>query len=181
MEPQLDDVLPFGCLRKLVLDDAEGMLEWMHDPNVSDVFAQDFQSMSMVDVERFIASAYDDLASLHFAISGEDGEYLGTVSLKSIDKENGNAEYAISTRSKAHGSGIARRATEDILDLAFNVLGLHRVYLDVKESNGRAVSFYRKIGFVEEGCFREHLCDGERYENLLWFGMTEDDHCRLTG
>ncbi len=180
MESQLDDVLPFGCLRKLAVDDAEGMLEWMHDPSVSSVFAQDFQSMSIVDVEQFIASAYDDPVSLHLAIAGEDGEYLGTISLKSIDKENGNAEYAISTRSKAHGSGIARRATEDLLDFAFNVLGLHRVYLDVKESNGRAVSFYRKIGFVEEGCFREHLRDGDRFESLLWFAMTEDDHRRLT-
>ena len=43
--------------------------------------------------------------------SDQDDEYLGTISLKNIDLKNKNAEYAISTRKKARGTGANQQAT----------------------------------------------------------------------
>jgi RimJ/RimL family protein N-acetyltransferase len=43
-----------------------------------------------------------------------------------------------------------------LLDRAFGELGLRRVYRFVLASNERAVSTYRRCGFVEEGGLRCH-------------------------
>ena len=75
------------------------------------------------------------MEDMHFAIvDDKNDEYLGTISLKHIDYKNHNAEYAISTRKKVRGSGIAQKSTELILDYAFNNLDLHKVYLNVLSS-----------------------------------------------
>lgn len=53
--------------------------------------------------------------SFHFAIAEENDEYLGTISLKEIDLENQSPEYAIATRKKAQGHGVAKQVTGMLL------------------------------------------------------------------
>lgn len=165
----------FGVLRRLELEDTQGMLEWMHDASIASVFLNDFSSSTESSIKTFIESSWSDTENLHFAIT-QNGDYMGTISLKAIDTTNNSAEYAISTRKGAHGTGIAKRATLDILEYAFRILGLHRVYLNVRESNERAIAFYRKMGFSLEGIERDALLasNGE-YESLLWFSMLSND------
>ena len=71
--------------------------------------------------------------------------------MKNINKVDKNAEYAIVTRADAHGKGYARTASEEILKIAFEVLGLERVYLYVSVENIAANKFYQKFGFKSEG------------------------------
>lgn len=166
----------YGCLRSLALEDTPGMLEWMHDESIADVFNAHFLSYTAEDVRSFIEGSWNQSASLHFAIQNSEGSYLGTVSLKSIDEDNLSAEYAISTRKASQGTGSARRATMDVLSYAFEVLGLERVYLDVKESNYRAIGFYEKVGFVKEGEARKALRERNgHFVNLLWYSMLREE------
>lgn len=132
-------------LRPLEEKDAAGMLEWMTDPSIAKFFRFDAASMTLDRCKAFIAGAGEQANCRHFAIVGETDEYLGTISLKDI--ENGSAEYAISTRACAHGTGAAMAATRQILAVAFDELRLERVYLNVLADNGRANAFYRKAGF----------------------------------
>lgn len=169
------DLDRYDCLRELKADDASGMLEWMHDASIANVFTQRFQDVTREDALAFIQSSGADSSMLHLAIVDENDEYMGTVSLKNIDMHDLNAEYAISTRAKAHGTGLARKATQSILAVAFEDLGLNKVYLNVKCTNERAVAFYRKVGFVEEGCFRQQLRVDDDFVDLLWFGMLRED------
>ena len=166
-------------LRKLEEKDAPFMLEWMHDPRVGAKLAADFEHMTLEDCLRFIKQSAAEEPNLNRAVCGEDGEYLGTISLKNIDKKNSNAEYAVCMRSKAHGTGMALSATDDILDIAFHTLGLHRVYLCVFAKNERAVNFYKKYGFVYEGTFREHGISKENpgaYNDTLWFSILKSEY-----
>lgn len=147
------------------------MLEWMHDKDIAAVFQNSFQETTLSDAENFIRQSWLDSTSLHFAFCA-DGEYMGTISLKSIDLDNLSAEYAISTRSKAHGTGLAKRATDDVLRFAFEQLKLHRIYLNVRRSNARAISFYEKYGFEYEGAARDAIrIPYDAYEDLLWFSI----------
>lgn len=165
----------FGCLRALERRDATGMLEWMHDPDVAGVFQNDFSDMTLGDAEAFIDSCAEPGASLHFAVSGAGGEYMGTVSLKGVDTRNRSAEYAISMRSAAHGTGLSMSATVDVLRYAFGVLGLHRVYLCVRSDNARARRFYEKAGFRHEGTSVDALFIDEAYRDLEWYAVLEGD------
>lgn len=123
------------------------MLEWMTDPEITRFFRFDPSNVTQQSCEEYIENAGSQPNTRHFAVVDENDEYLGTISLKDIDLENRCAEYAISTRKKAHGTGAAILATRLVLQYAFEELGLERVYLNVLAENGRANAFYRKAGF----------------------------------
>ena len=101
------------------------------------------------------------------------------VNAETILIENNIAEFAICMRSKTHGTGIAKSTTDDILKMAFDTMGLHRVYLCVFASNERAINFYKKYGFVYEGTFRQHGISKKNpgsYNDTLWFSILKSEY-----
>lgn len=160
-------------LRRLEEKDAPLMLEWMLDNTINCNFQYPFAEMTIEKVKAFIAGSYKE-EDRHFAITDENDEYLGTISLKNISQKNKNAEYAIVTRKKAHGTGIAAKATEELLSYAFGELGLHKIYLNVLEENIRARKLYEKCGFVQEGISKDAVMIGNRYKTLVWYGKFAD-------
>ncbi len=156
-------------LREILHSDAQGMLEWMHDDEINSCFVKDFKNMTYEDVIDFIQSKKEN--DMHLAICG-DGEYLGTISLKNIDTVS--AEYAISLRGKCIGTGVARIATDKILQIAFNQLKLQKVYLNVLATNERAMKFYRKMGFKYDGILKNHVYLRGNWQNLCFFSMYSD-------
>lgn len=163
-------------LRALRMSDAEGMLEWMHDGKIASYFRTDMMERTIEDVHEFISNANENKDSLHYAICIDDGEYLGTISLKNIDLLNMQAEYAIVLRKGAQGKGIAYQATKQILDIAFKELNLQRVYLNVLADNKRAISTYTKCGFVFEGTFRQAIRILGKFRDLSWYSILKDDY-----
>ena len=161
-------------LRPLAPKDAPFMYEWMTDPDITKFFRFDAARITRESCEAFIEAASAQPNTVHFAIADENDEYLGTISLKDIDREKQQAEYAISTRKKAHGSGAALEATRLILQYAFDTLGLERVYLNVLAENGRANAFYRKAGFRFVREEPDALELGGKRKALNWYEMLQD-------
>lgn len=165
-------------LRYLEDKDAAGMLEWMHAEETKKIFQKDMSSMTEDKVLSFIRAAGEntvDKGFMHYAVVNEADEYLGTISLKDIDNVNKCAEYAVSFRKCAQGTGAASYATSEILRFAFEELGLHRVYLNVLTTNLRANSFYKKMGFKFEGTSRDSLFLNGKYESLNWYAMIRSE------
>lgn len=78
---------------------------------------------------------------------------VGQVSLYSIDWERRRGEYGrlIVGDAEARGRGVARAATEALLDWALGPLGLREVYLEVYDDNAPAIAVYEGCGFEETG------------------------------
>lgn len=166
-------------LRRLRDEDASGMLEWMHDKDIQIKFQFAAADRTMEDVLKFIHTVSYKLEhgnSLHYAITEDGGEYLGTISLKNLDFKAKNAEYAIVLRKKAQGYGLAECATQEILSKAFEEIALERVYLNVLKENTRAIRLYEKSGFIYEGEFRNHLFLNGEYKTLKWYGMLKEEY-----
>lgn len=161
-------------LRLIQEKDVSGMLDWMHDPKVNRFFRFDGASMTEEKAKSFINQALSDAEkkiAYNFAITDENDEYLGTISLKNIDWEAGVAEYAISMRSNAQGKGIATKATNEILRYAFEELGLNRVFLNVLYDNEKAIRLYEKCGFQYEGIFKNHIHIRGENKSLKWYAV----------
>lgn len=158
----------FG-IRPLQTKDARLMLEWMKDPSITRFFRFDSANITMEDCRKFISEATRDANTLHYAVVDANDEYLGTVSLKNIDTNDGTAEYAISMRACAHGSGAAAQGTEEILKVAFDKLHLNRVYLNVLADNGRANAFYKKMDFMFERIEKNAVQINGAYHDLNWY------------
>ena len=156
-------------LRPLRSEDAPLMLEWMQDPSIACFFRFDAAAMTEDKCRSFIASANADPGSRHYAIADEQDCYLGTISLKNI--QDGRAEYAISTRKCAHGTGAALQATREVLRIAFDELGLDAVYLNVLTENLRANAFYRKAGFCFTHTEKNALEIRGENKDLNWYAI----------
>lgn len=165
-------------IRKLEMKDLKPMREWMQDNCVTANLQADFNTFTEEKVQNFILSAMEqdfESENLHYAIVDENDEYMGTISLKNINRRDKNAEYAIVTRRVAHGKGYAMSATRDILKLGFEKLGLEKIYLYVSINNVAANKFYRKCGFVEEGIFRKHMLINGILEDIRWFSVLKGE------
>ena len=57
------------------------------------------------------------------------------------------------------------------LHLAFEVARLHTLKLEAIEDNDRAVSFYKRMGFQEEGRLREFVFKDNQWKHVIVMGM----------
>jgi RimJ/RimL family protein N-acetyltransferase len=68
-----------------------------------------------------------------------------------------------------------------MLDIAFNKLGLNRVFATATRENEPSVKICKKTGFRKVGIMREyHFLNGEKLDEFL-FEMIKDDYMRIYG
>lgn len=163
-------------LRQLQDADAPLMLEWMHDPSVVSCLFTNFAEKTLSDCQRFIAYSKTCTDDLHLAIADDRDEYMGTVSLKHIDRIHSTAEFAITVRACAMGKGYSRFGMTEILKHALQELKLDAVYWCVDRINQRAVRFYDKHGYLRTDRVPGHIL--EQYPpadraNYIWYIVTE--------
>lgn len=166
-------------LRSLEEKDAEGILEWMHDPDIQKYFRFSAQDKTREDVFDFIKDAEIkpiNGRNIHYAIADDNNEYLGTISLKNVDLQSMSAEYAICLRKCAQGKGIATWATKEVLKKAFEEFHFQRVYLNVLSDNEKAIRLYKKCGFIYEGAFRRHLFLRGEFKTLNWYSILDNEY-----
>ena len=126
------------------MKDAPLMLEWMHDEDVCEFMKANFASKALTDCENFIRHSLESTTELHMAVVNDADEYMGTVSLKNIDTENGEAEFAITMRRAAMGKGYSAFGMRAIIRLGLTEMHLKRVLWCVLKINIRANRFYDK-------------------------------------
>lgn len=69
-------------------------------------------------------------------------------------------------------TGAGRFTMDWLLHRAFEELGMHRVFLEVIESNIGAQALCESFGFLREGCYRDgYRADDGSYHNLIPYGM----------
>lgn len=163
-------------LRDLELKDAPLMLEWMHDQSVVANLRGNFLGKTIKDAEEFIKLSRNKLQNIHLAIATDEDEYMGTVSLKNVGRDNNSAEFAITVRKSAMGRGYSWYGMEEIIRRAFEEYNLESVYWCVSRNNERAVRFYDKHNFHEAVDISKEIRN--RYaemKNLKWYSVLKGD------
>lgn len=73
---------------------------------------------------------------------------IGSVYLRDIDREKGEAEYGVFIgEEKDLGQGYGTQAAKLMLDYGFGTLGLKKIFLRLLEENVKALRSYEKAGF----------------------------------
>ena len=142
-------------IREFTLDDVEKKVEWINDPNNNAFRHYDIP----LTVEKTI-EWFKNKKSKHRldAIVEYMGVPIGVIGLLQIDEFNKKAEFYITIgEQNVKRKGIATLATKMILEYAFMVLNLRKIYLNVDEDNKNACGLYEKVGFKCEGIFVEDM------------------------
>ena len=107
----------------------------------------------------------------HFIIEGGQGlEAAGFLILIGCKSRNQSLELKrMVVQSK--GAGFGRAALRVAKKVAFDDLGAHRLWLDVKLNNARARALYDSEGFVVEGTLRESVRTAAGFESLVVMSM----------
>lgn len=164
-------------LRRLELGDASFMLEWMHDSDVVEYMKADFTSKTIRDCQAFIGSAKEDQKNLHLAITDDEDQYMGTVSLKNIHEKEGFAEFGITIRRCAMGKGYAQFGMQVMLEKGFEDLGLKSIIWCVARDNLRANRFYQKLGYEMTTNIPKVLQEAyEDWTRLNWYKVCNYNH-----
>ena len=114
----------------------------------------------------------------HFIIeTGEGLEAGGFLILIGCRNQQQSIELKrMVVRDKNRGFG--RAALRVVKKIAFDDLGAHRFWLDIKKRNTRARSLYDSEGFVFEGELREAVKLAEGRDSLIVLSMLQDEFAR---
>jgi RimJ/RimL family protein N-acetyltransferase len=112
----------------------------------------------------------------HFVVEAGTGtEPVGFVILQGCRSPNRSVELKrIVLQPKGRGYG--RDCVRLLKRMAFRDLGAHRFWLDVKETNTRALALYASEGFAVEGRLRECLRTDVGYASLVVMSVLEAEY-----
>jgi RimJ/RimL family protein N-acetyltransferase len=115
----------------------------------------------------------------NFAIEA-DGIYIGGCGLFHFDKIAHTCEMGIGIGDRAYwGHGYGRDAVKVLLDYAFRLRNLYKVWLTVSGDNERAIRSYRACGFIEEGRLRKHVWSKGAYVDLVYMGVLRNEWAEI--
>jgi RimJ/RimL family protein N-acetyltransferase len=103
------------------------------------------------------------------ALRISDGRYVGEAVINDFDPDNESANYRVALAGpELFGRGYGTELTRLVVDYALDVVGLHRLSLEVYDVNPRAQRVYEKCGFRVEGRLRDALLwAGERHDAIV--------------
>jgi RimJ/RimL family protein N-acetyltransferase len=105
-----------------------------------------------------------------------DGQFIGQCALFQFDEVASTCALGITIGDKAYwGKGYGRDALRLLLDYAFRLRNLHRVWLSVNGNNERAMRAYGACGFVIEGRQRQHAWSNGEYIDLVLMGILREE------
>ena len=111
-----------------------------------------------------------------FAICIEGEKNIGNISLE-INRKNRNAELGIAIFDKNYWSqGYGTESIQLLFKYAFEILGLHKVYLNVIANNARAAKAYEKVGFKEIGRRKEHWYFWGKYHDMIEMEIMSNEY-----
>ncbi len=117
----------------------------------------------------------------HFIIEGGDGlDAVGFVILIGCRSQHQSLELKRMVINNK-GAGFGRAALRVAKKVAFDDLGAHRLWLDLKAGNSRAQALYDSEGFVVEGRLRDAVKSGAGFESLLVMSMLQSEFAGRRG
>lgn len=135
-------------IRPLQEQDAYVSVNWRNDSDVFKYTGNTYSHIISLESElewiRRVITITDDYRCAIIA----DGDYVGNIYLTGIDGRSADFHIFIGEKSYL-GKGVAKQASKQILDYAFNHLNLIVVRLRVRVENVRAYNLYKSLGFVE--------------------------------
>jgi len=148
---------------------------WVNDPEITNYLSNIFLYPHTVnETEKFLNAMLEGKANMKgFVIAYKDTEeYIGQIDLINIDWINRIGAIGIVIGNKENlNKGYGTEAIKLLQEFAFNKLNLHKLELEVRAYNKRAINCYKKCRFKEEGRIRENFYINGEYTDTLFMGI----------
>ncbi|MGH8875619.1 MAG: GNAT family N-acetyltransferase [Acidimicrobiia bacterium] len=110
-----------------------------------------------------------------------DPRHVGNASIWHVSRANAVGEIGYWIRSDKTSRGVATEATERLLRLGFEEMGMHRITLRIAVGNRASERVAEKLGFTMEGVLRQELRVAGRWLDHTIYSMLEHEFHRQWG
>lgn len=162
-------------IRPIDENDTDSILEWRNSDYVRSHFIFQDELRKEVHLDWLYNKVYKNLAKQYIICLTDNNKKIGTVYFSNIDKKHNKAEFGIYIAyldKKYKGYGLI--STILLLKIGFEELGLHKIYLRVFQDNLKAIKMYKKVGFKEEGLFKNDVYINGIYRNVVFMSIFQD-------
>jgi len=156
-----------SLIRPMIHADLEQVLAWRNHPDVRRYMYTQHE-ITLDEHKRWFERTVPD-PKKHLLIFEVNHLPLGFVNFNEVGN-GGIANWGFYVAPDApKGSG--RQLGCAALSHVFTQLNLHKVCGQALAYNKRSILFHQALGFQQEGTLRDQHFDGERYHNVICFGL----------
>jgi ribosomal-protein-alanine N-acetyltransferase len=165
-------------LRQVTADDTTALFRLMGDPRVTRFLGRaPFASLDEATQRvQMFEKEFQAQAGLAWGITQRaDGQFMGICRYTHFDTSHYRAELGYLLMPEWWGQGVMAEAVSAALDFGFNRIGLHSVEADIDPANSQSRRLLEKLGFVQEGLFREsfYIAHEERFGDSAVFSILQ--------
>lgn len=160
-------------LRHATDDDLVRVLEWRNSQKVRLTMYND----QIISVDQhviwFERMLKDD--AIVFLICEYEGAPVGLVNFTNLDHKNSRCDWGFYLGADSLPRGAGTSMCRLGLQYAFTNLQMRKVCGEAFAFNTASIRVHEKLGFIQEGRFREHIYKNGVYEDVIRFGLLKDD------
>jgi len=124
----------------------------------AEIYLHDSRTFSLEETVNWFNTSHPN-----FWIIWNDDIRIGYFRTSNYSNINKNIYIGADLHEDYRGRGLAYESYCKFILLLFNELNLHKISLEVLESNQRGINLYKKLGFKVEGIKRDEV-----YKNGVW-------------
>lgn len=140
-------------LRELTEEDLIIRVKMCNDKEIQKLMSgQIFENeVTVEDMKKWFTSRKAEKRSMQFAIE-YNGQYIGDIDINNINYDTNSLNIIPMIGLKEYwGKGLGTKAIEIVKSYAKKSLNIKSIYLEVFPFNIRAITSYKKLGFVQVG------------------------------
>ncbi|MQR94574.1 GNAT family N-acetyltransferase [Fictibacillus phosphorivorans] len=165
-------------LRKVTLDDAKEMFDYLSDSEV-------VKHMGIAPYQT-VEAVHEEVEWYHSILKEQTGIRWG-ITLKNSDKVIGSCgflnrngkhfrtEVGFELNKEYWGKGVAREALEAVVTFGFKHMKLERIEALIEPGNISSQNLVEKIGFVKEGLLRHYEYTCGKFDDLFIYSLLKSD------
>jgi len=161
------------CLRKADFKDIDALHKIKNNKKAATLLGGFSNGYSKIDIENWIISHNNNKNEVVYLIETlVEGNVIGHVGLYNIDFRVRKAEFAILIADDENqGKGYGSLCTKFMIDYAFNELNIRKLTLSLLIENYRALTLYKKYGFVQEGLLKDDQFKNGKYHDVILMAL----------
>ena len=159
-------------LRTVEEEDLEFLRDAVNNPEIGKKISSDFKPKNFSQQREFFEQVISSDEGVHLGVS-RDKDMIGMISI--LDEEPEVGRIGLWFAEEYQGNGYGTEASGIMIEYAFNQLNFHRILARSLETNKSSQKLWEKLGFTEEGEFREHVYRNGQYENLKLYGLLKEE------
>lgn len=164
-------------LRKIQPEDIQRVHEGLSDERVTKYYAVSFPTLEATKEQMiWFDKLFDEKTGIWWAICEKDNPHMiGSIGLYQYEEEHKKAEVGYWLIHPSWGNGYASEALETVVNFGFENMKLNRIEAFVEDGNEASDRLLKKMGFKQEGLFRQREWKRDKFIDLKVFAQLQSE------